>query len=763
MRLKNIFRHSRLIISWAVSYIIILIVTVAFNFYAYIIIEDNMMEQIDKINIELLQNRKQYIDNAQVIVNNLASQIAYDPQVQNMMKRPSADDKYKYDLLEVRKKITSWRYSDVEINNMYIYFHNTDYIVSGRTNTNSERYYRTYYSDKSISYEEYMAYLKTKNYGKYVYMPSVNENSDESNLFYFMTMFDAAGSVPLATVVVEIKAESWVERENDDGKSFIIFDRETGTVLGENTGNFVSELDIEQMNASGDVEMAEFRDKIILYIKSEQNNWIYMYAINNSQYTSVINDMRLTTGGMMVIWLIVGVCITLVFVKRQHKPVRYLVDRIESNTDSSFYESEKNDEFNYINDWLTKFLKEKEIAESKREVQNLILRDAILFRLFTGTNDEFDAPVENLLKNVGIEFKDENFAVVMFYFEDLSEIFFEANSGGDLENYKLAKLIVSNILEEVIPEEYSCLFCDIGGMLGCILNMKSADCSMAVREIDCAGEFIRKNFNIEFVAGMSSVHKSTETLTVCYREAMQCFESSFVDSGVVILYSDICEMREEFYYFPIEKEINMISCLKSGDFETARKILDEILKVNLDEKRVSIHKAKCLMYDIICAVMKAQNDTGEYNENNILEQDGILKRIEVCNTIKKIRSEITEIFYDICNSSTNRQSKHISEIVTEVKAYIDAYYDDKDLNGAAIAKHFYINQSYLSNIFKKTTKQGMLEYLTTIRVAKAMELLKTTDWSVEKISESVGYTNVRTFTRVFSKYAGASPGKFRGK
>ena len=79
---KSLLRRKRsMILSWFVSYILILLLTLLFNLYAYTQIEDNMLHQIDVSNMELLQNRKQSIDNLQVIMHNLAAQLAHDATV----------------------------------------------------------------------------------------------------------------------------------------------------------------------------------------------------------------------------------------------------------------------------------------------------------------------------------------------------------------------------------------------------------------------------------------------------------------------------------------------------------------------------------------------------------------------------------------------------------------------------------------------------------------------------------------------------------
>lgn len=756
--MKSKFKRNKLVISWAVSYLAILLATAVFNFYTYIRIEDSMLEQIDKINIELLQNKKQYIDNFQIIVNNLAGQIAYDPLVREMALRQSADDTYKYDMLAVREKIESWRYSDVEISNIYVYFHNTDYIVGGAANTSSERYYKTYYSDKNMSYEEYLGYLTQKHYSKYVFIP----DNTGGSLLYFTTVFGFDYTTPLATVVAEIKTDEWMDAVSEDveEKLFCISDG-SNNIIYKNGGTDFS-LQTLELDADNAVKMDNMGGSVILYTKSGQNDWVYIYSIYNKQYTAVINKMRVRTGAIMLLWLAVGIYATAFFVRRQHRPIRGLITRLEKNMGGDFSESRNEDEIIFINEWITKFIDEKNREKSRAETQNLILRDAILQKLMTEADSDFLVTAETSLENLGCRLELKDFAVMMFWFEDLSEMFFETNPDGNDDNYGLAKLIVSNILAEVIPEECKSLFCDVGGMLCCILNMEG-DCSFAaVQAVEKVQEIIRENFNIEFVAGMSGVHTGLASLMLCRNEALQCIECGFAEPEQVIVYSNITKAFDKMYYFPIEKEMGMINCLKSGDFETAQKLLDDILYVNIEQNKISIQKAKCLMYDIVCTVMKAQSDL-DFPEGGVIEQDEILKRIDNVVTVKRLRIELNEIFREICSRSKYKQSRHIAEVVSEVKEYIDSYYDDSSLNGAAIAKHFYMNQSYLSTIFKKSVNCGMLEYLARVRISKAMELLKASDQSIETISENVGFANVRTFTRVFSKYTGMSPSKFRDK
>lgn len=68
---------------------------------------------------------------------------------------------------------------------------------------------------------------------------------------------------------------------------------------------------------------------------------------------------------------------------------------------------------------------------------------------------------------------------------------------------------------------------------------------------------------------------------------------------------------------------------------------------------------------------------------------------------------------------------------------------------------------YFSRTFKSIAGMNFLTYLNTIRVHKAEELILTTDSTILDIALECGFTNVRTFNRVFRQIRGCSPSSLR--
>ncbi|MDR2902959.1 MAG: helix-turn-helix transcriptional regulator, partial [Clostridiales bacterium] len=56
---------------------------------------------------------------------------------------------------------------------------------------------------------------------------------------------------------------------------------------------------------------------------------------------------------------------------------------------------------------------------------------------------------------------------------------------------------------------------------------------------------------------------------------------------------------------------------------------------------------------------------------------------------------------------------------------------------------------------------NFLEFLVEIRVSKSKELLVDTDKSIAEIAISVGYMDLKHFSKLFKKYAGLTPSEYR--
>jgi AraC-like DNA-binding protein len=78
-----------------------------------------------------------------------------------------------------------------------------------------------------------------------------------------------------------------------------------------------------------------------------------------------------------------------------------------------------------------------------------------------------------------------------------------------------------------------------------------------------------------------------------------------------------------------------------------------------------------------------------------------------------------------------------------------------------IAAHIQLSKYHFGRLFKKSTGLAPMEYVTKVRIEKAINLLRTTECSIEEIAEQIGYSSSSYFIKVFRSWVGFSPGEFR--
>ncbi len=105
------------------------------------------------------------------------------------------------------------------------------------------------------------------------------------------------------------------------------------------------------------------------------------------------------------------------------------------------------------------------------------------------------------------------------------------------------------------------------------------------------------------------------------------------------------------------------------------------------------------------------------------------------------------------------QDKSLSR---KIETYIQENFQDPDLNISITSQHFGITPAYLSSIYKKQTGKSLLDYINTLRIDHARELLEQ-GLSVVEVAPMAGFRDSGSFIRAFKKKTGVTPGQFKKK
>jgi len=102
-----------------------------------------------------------------------------------------------------------------------------------------------------------------------------------------------------------------------------------------------------------------------------------------------------------------------------------------------------------------------------------------------------------------------------------------------------------------------------------------------------------------------------------------------------------------------------------------------------------------------------------------------------------------------------------SSVIKDVKLYIEDNYSREDFSFQDAAGHVNLSIPHLSRMFRREMGVTFIDYLTSVRIRKAIELLHSGELKIYEIAELTGYANQHYFSNVFKKNLGVSPAEYR--
>jgi two-component system response regulator YesN len=214
------------------------------------------------------------------------------------------------------------------------------------------------------------------------------------------------------------------------------------------------------------------------------------------------------------------------------------------------------------------------------------------------------------------------------------------------------------------------------------------------------------------------------------------------------------------WQYPLESEQELIGKVKIGDRTGAKEILNSILGTILFHNPGDLGILKARLLELLSILSRSAVEGGvnigvmlDKNltyVNKVMEIDN---QEDLCAWISTALNEFIELVY------TSQDAKKVTQIRPAVN-YIDANYD-KPITLAEIAKASHLSVSRLAHVFKEQMGITLIDYLTSVRIERAKQLLLATEQNCTEICFQVGYNNQSYFTRTFKELVGMTPRQFR--
>ncbi|MDR2024260.1 MAG: helix-turn-helix domain-containing protein, partial [Hungatella sp.] len=131
----------------------------------------------------------------------------------------------------------------------------------------------------------------------------------------------------------------------------------------------------------------------------------------------------------------------------------------------------------------------------------------------------------------------------------------------------------------------------------------------------------------------------------------------------------------------------------------------------------------------------------------------------IYNILERIAGKISKPDLELPDNSYSKETTHD---ILKIKNYIDNHFS-KSIIVSDMAQKANLSYGYFSHSFRDIVGVSFSDYLINIRIEKAKEYLITTHQSISQISNDVGYTDEKYFSRVLKKMTGYTPSGYRNK
>ncbi|WP_379161514.1 AraC family transcriptional regulator [Paenibacillus sp. sgz5001063] len=744
---------------WIVSYAVIMLIPLIVSAIIYLQTKQIVEYEIMRAGHAMLKQMQNTIDSEINQAEKMAMQLSIHNDVNKFLNLTLPDeDTQSFQIYKTRQELSKYKSTNDFVSGIYLYSSGLDKVLTDETYTDSITFYEINRQMIGMPYADWLSTLKGEVAGEKNLLPQI-EFKRWGTQVVLMKPFSNAGraNVLKGTLVLPLNGSAiqnmlknvdWV----NNGDVYII--DKTHQILFQNNSlaNLQSVSFAEEANKGAGTSFMDIAgtENMVSVIDSDTTDWKYISVFPSSIFWEKAQEIRNLNLLGLLLCFFVGGGVIYYFSRKNYNPVRELVNLFAGTKDDQ--SQRVLDEFAFIRESALATIRERDDINSRQFRQLRVLQAYYLSRLLKGQIED-GLTVEEAARLHHFEWASEEFAVLLFYIQGWGE---------GRPSLSLANFIVSNIIKDFTGEHHGLSFTEMDGMLAAVMNISAERKTCWKEDIEEALaqtlEFIERKYHLQIVMAGSELHTGLNSLHQGYLQALEAQEYRLVlEENVSVWYGDI-EPQQTDYYLSLNDEVVFINLIKSGELEKASGLVDEVLD-QFFGSQVSVELVRYAMIDLSSSIMKAVPQ--ETQRSKLWEEWRPLKRLLVCTTRGEFRQELMELTAIACGMANEKLTLMSNAgIGEEVAAYVKDNYADINLSVSMIGAHFGITPQYVSKLFKEQTGQGLHDYISQIRTAEAKALLQD-GVTIEEISMRVGFSSSSAFIRVFKKYEGITPGRFK--
>ncbi|AEY64438.1 response regulator [Clostridium sp. BNL1100] len=424
-----------------------------------------------------------------------------------------------------------------------------------------------------------------------------------------------------------------------------------------------------------------------------------------------------------------------------------------------------------ISDFLLKPIKRSEIKESIENIRKKILNERIDREEYNKVREKLkeSLPIliekllndlvmsNNLPQDINEKLEYYNLSILKKYFQIAVVSVGEVPSIKDQENTIVHQILYIDIIKQYFKADKNIIVFDNNRGNTVIINsdkqVNLPECCEQIKTM------IINKLKCDISIGLSNIYTQLDKLHQGYKEALEALNyKAIYGSNIVIQYRDICIDRQK------PSSINIVDIgmeevtfyIRAGIADKAKELLRERFFRIRDISLSSSNELRVMGISMITAVLDSISEM-DLNLNEIFGSvSSLYSDVLEFNNVSEIEAYIIDVTEKLTKAINLLREKKKKSIMDNIISYLKDNISNSELTLTALASHFFINPSYLSRTFKQHTGYTFVEYLTRLRIQKAIELFNSCDAMAYEVAEKVGIPDPNYFGKCFKKYTGFS-------
>ncbi len=206
----------------------------------------------------------------------------------------------------------------------------------------------------------------------------------------------------------------------------------------------------------------------------------------------------------------------------------------------------------------------------------------------------------------------------------------------------------------------------------------------------------------------------------------------------------------------LKNERRFLSYIRLGDKTRAESTLKDLLTDLLTKTAGDKATIKIRVLELASLSSRAAVEGGADAEQVMVKLQDFNNEVNRIERIEEFFFKVHKVIEEFLDGIFKLADKKHLSLVNNARNYIMENYH-KPLTIKSTADYLFISPSHLSRLFRLELGCTFNDYLTRVRVEKAVELMKKPEFSVEQASKAIGFKSQSYFAEVFRKYIGVTP------